>query len=489
MKPENSSQHSIGAGNVPQSSRVRWALAGLALSMLLPSLDTSIANVSLPTLAQGFNASFQQVQWVVLAYLLVITSLLVSVGRLGDIIGRRRLLLMGILLFGMSSLLCGIAPSLTLLIVARGIQGLGASIMMSMTLAVVGETVDTARAGRAMGLLGMMSALGTALGPSLGGLLIGVLEWRWIFLINVPLSLLAFLLVKQALPAPARAPGGSRVGFDPLGTLLLAVTLALYAFAVTDERSDVGSHSAALLVVAAVGALLFVIAESRVRSPLIPLGMFRNPMLTGSLGMSILVSTAVMPTLVVGPFYLTGALELSPAWVGLILSLGPLSAALAGLPAGRLVDRFGGSRVVLSGLLLMGMGSMLLSMMQRSYGVVGYGIAVILVTSGYSLFQTANNTTVMTHIDPAQRGVSSGLLGLAQNLGRITGAAAMGALFAQSIQADDISRANAEAIATGFRATFSVAFMLILSALVLAVGSSVFVRRAAPSAQSQHGSC
>src|SRR5215216_2191711 len=150
---------------------VRWALASLSLSMLLSSLGTSIANVALPTLADAFNASFQNVQWIVLAYLLAITTLIVSAGRLGDMIGRRRLLLAGLALFTAASLLCGIAPTLGWLIAARAAQGLGAAVIMALTMAFVGETVPKARTGSAMGLLGTMSAIGTALGPSLGGAL------------------------------------------------------------------------------------------------------------------------------------------------------------------------------------------------------------------------------------------------------------------------------------------------------------------------------
>ncbi len=156
--------------------------------MLLSSLGTSIANVGLPTLAHAFTASFQQVQWVVLAYLLAITTLVVSVGRLGDITGKRRLLLCGIYLFTAASVLCGLAPALGLLIAARAAQGLGAAIMMALTMAFVGETVAKEKTGSAMGLLGTMSAIGTALGPSLGGILIAGFGWRSIFFINLPLG-------------------------------------------------------------------------------------------------------------------------------------------------------------------------------------------------------------------------------------------------------------------------------------------------------------
>jgi MFS family permease len=193
-----------------RTASVRWALASLSLSMLMPSLDTSIANAGLPTLAQAFTASFQSVQWIVLAYLLAITTLIVSVGRIGDIIGQRRLLLFGIGLFTVASLLCGIAPTLWLLIAARATQGLGAAIMMALTVALVGETVPTEKIGSAMGLLGTMSAIGTTLGPSLGGLLIAGLGWQSIFLVNVPLGILNFLLAHRYLPVDRQEPKTDR---------------------------------------------------------------------------------------------------------------------------------------------------------------------------------------------------------------------------------------------------------------------------------------
>jgi len=152
--------------------------------MLLSSLGTSIANVSLPTLAAAFGAGFQSVQWIVLAYLLAVTSLIVGVGRLGDIIGRRRLLLAGIVVFAMASVVCGFAGTLWLLIAARAAQGIGAAAMMALTMAFVGQTVPKDQTGCAMDLLGTTSAIGTALGPSLGGVLIAAFGWRAIFLIN-----------------------------------------------------------------------------------------------------------------------------------------------------------------------------------------------------------------------------------------------------------------------------------------------------------------
>ncbi len=437
--------------------------------MLLSSLGTSSANVALPTLAQAFGASFQQVQWVVLAYLLAITTLIVSVGRLGDLTGRRRLLLVGIFLFTLASLLCGAAPTLGLLIAARAAQGLGAAVMMALTMAFVGETVPKSKTGRAMGLLGTMSAIGTALGPSLGGVLIAGPGWRTIFLVNVPLGILALLLARRYLPADRRDPKAGQVRFDHAGTLLLALTLAAYALAMTIGRGHFGALNLALLLAAVIGVVLFVRVEARTASPLIRLAMFRNPVLSASLTMSALVSTVMMATLVVGPFYLSRGLGLDAALVGLVLSAGPLVAALAGVPAGRIADRFGAQRGTVVGLVAMAAGAVMLAMLPATLGIPGYLGPIVIVTAGYALFQTANNTAVMADVSPDQRGVISGMLNLSRNLGLLTGASVMGAVFALASAAADIATASAISVAGGMHTTFAVAAVLILAALAVAV--------------------
>jgi EmrB/QacA subfamily drug resistance transporter len=445
--------------------------------MLLSSLGTSIANVALPTLAEAFNASFQQVQWIVLAYLLAITTLIVSVGRLGDIIGRRRLLLAGLFLFTAASGLSGIAPTLWLLIAARAAQGLGAAIMMALTMAFVGETVSKAKAGSAMGLLGTMSAIGTALGPSLGGVLIAGLGWRAIFLVNVPLGILTFLLAYRSLTVDRRSPKTDRAGFDSVGTLLFALTLAAYALAMTVGRGSFGPLNIALLSAAACGVGFFVLAETRTASPLIRLAMFRDPVLSAGLVMSTLVSTVMMATLVVGPFYLSRSLGLDAALVGLVLSVGPLAAALAGVPAGRAADRFGAQRMTVVGLVGVAAGSFTLSVLPATLAIPGYVAPLVVITAGYALFQAANNTAVMTDIRPDQRGIISGMLNLSRNLGLITGASVMGAVFALASATSDVTTARPEAVAAGMRITFALAALLIVGALAIAVGSRALATR------------
>jgi len=439
--------------------------------MLLSSLGTSIANVSLPTLAQTFQAPFQNVQWVVLAYLLTVTAFIVSAGRLGDLFGRRRLLLAGIALFTAASVACGIAPTLWVLVAARAAQGIGAAAMMALTMAFVGDTVPKSQTGRAMGLLGTMSAIGTALGPSIGGFLIASAGWRSIFLINVPLGIAAAVLTHRNLPSDQERLSSDRSGFDLVGTLLLTATLAAYALAMTVGRGHFGPLNVVLLSVAAVGAGLFIVSLSRVPAPLVRLELLREHSLRSGLLTSALVSTVMMTTLVVGPYYLALGLGLESAAVGLALSVGPLAAALTGMPAGRLADRFGAPRVAVIGLVGIAGGSVALASLPAPLGVVGYLAPIAVITIGYALFQTANTTAVMREVPADRRGVVSGLLNLSRNLGLITGASLMGAVFAFASMTDDITQATLAAVSEGMRITFGVAALLVAVAISIALRS------------------
>lgn len=441
-----------------------WTIAGLSFAMLLSSLGTSIANVALPTLAEAFGASFQDVQWVVLAYLLAVTTLIVSVGRLGDLIGRRRLLLAGIALFTAASVLCSVATTLPMLIGARAIQGLGAAIMMALSMALVGSIVAKAKTGSAMGLLGTMSAVGTALGPTLGGVLIAGLGWPAIFLVNLPLGLLAFTIAVRTLPADEHERTADHPRFDALGTLLLALALAAYALAMTVGRGSFGGLNIALLLGAAVGAGLFIVVQMKVASPLIQLAMFRNPRLNASLVTNTLVSTVMMATLVVGPFYLSRALGLDFVLVGLVMSVGPVISALSGVLAGRLVDRLGARRTLAIGLVAITAGVAALVVLPAMLGVAGYIAAITILTPSYQLFQAANNTVVMLDTGSDQRGVVAGMLNLSRNLGLITGASAMGAVFAMASSTVDKAVGASGAVATGMQTTFAVATLLIVVA-------------------------
>ncbi|MEU6057710.1 MFS transporter [Streptomyces sp. NPDC047097] len=448
---------------------VRWALAGLAGAMLLSSLGTSVAQVALPTLAEAFGASFPAVQWVVLGYLLAVTSLLVAAGRLGDLVGRRRLMLGGLAVFTGASLLCGLAPGLWALVAARVAQGVGAAVMMALTMALVGGTVPKERTGSAMGLLGTVSAVGTALGPSLGGLLVTGLGWRAVFLLNVPPAAATWAIVRRQLPADHPRPtAASTIRFDHAGTAVLAATLTAYALAMTLGGGPSTTLNLALLTAAALGALLFVRIEARAAAPLLRPALLRRPGLGAGLTTSALVSTVMMTTLVVGPFHLSGALGLSAALAGPAMSTGPAVAALTGIPAGRLVDRLGAAAMTRLGLAVMATGCAALAVLPASSGVPGYLAPLAVTTAGYALFQTANNAGVMADVDSDQRGTVSGVLGLSRNLGLVTGTSVMGAVFAYAVGTGDLATAPPADVAAGTRTVFAVAAALSAAALLVA---------------------
>ena len=443
----------------------RGALTGLLLSIFLASLGTSAANVGLPTFAKVFGASFQSVQWVVLAYLLSVTTMIVGAGRLGDIVGRRRLLELGLALFTGASLVSGIAPSLAVLIAARAAQGLGAAVMLALGMAFVGDAVSPSRVGRAMGLLGTMSAVGTALGPSLGGMLLTFPGWRALFLINVPLGVVALWFVHRALPN-TRTELSSDRSFDLHGTALLALSLGMFALALTAGPRRGGWTSLALLAGSAAAALLFLRRQARARRPLLPPALLRDRDLGASLASNALVASVMMSTLIVGPFYLTRALGLAPTAMGLAMTVGPALTALAGFPAGRFVDQRGSSQATVIGLAAMAAGSALLAALPGSLGVVGYLGPIAFLTVGYAVFQAANNTAVMTAAARGERGVVAGVLSLSRNLGLIAGASLMGAVFASGSGVSDITISTADAVARGMRITFAVAAALVIVATI-----------------------
>nr|WP_237230212.1 MFS transporter [Sphingobium sp. TKS] len=436
--------------------------------MLMPSLATSATNMALPHLSREFGISFQSAQWIVLSYLLTVTSMVVSAGRIGDMIGRRRLMLGGIAIFTLASAFCAVAPTFGVLVIARLVQGGGAAIMMALTMAFVGDVVPAARTGRAMGLLGAMSAAGTTLGPALGGMLIGWAGTSMIFLVNVPIGLLTFLLLHRALPmAKCVAAKDSAKGFDLPGLALMTVALTACTLALTIGHGDFGWRNIGLLSAAIATAMMFLVVEGRVASPLIRLGLFRSPVIRSSLGTSVLVSSVMMTTLIVGPFYLSDALGLGPAISGIFLSAGPLVAALASFPAGRCVDRFGCNHVGFVGLFALLAGCCALICLPLSWGTAGYVAAVMTITAGYALFQAANNSAIMAAADAAERGVVSALVGLSRNLGLVMGASAMGAVFARGVGGLNVKAASPQAIASGMHLAFTLAAALLVAAILL----------------------
>lgn len=444
----------------PVRAAYRWRLAALSLTMLLPSLGTSIANVALPALRVSFGADFAQVQWVVISYLVAVTTLIVGAGRLGDIFGRRRMLLAGVALFTIASLACALSQLLWVLIAARALQGAGAAFMMSLTIASVADTLPREETARAMGLLGTVSAVGTALGPSIGGAMLAWAGWPWLFAVIAVLGGASLAIGARVLEGPARREPAQQQ-FDVAGLLLLIVALGAYALSMTSAAS-----AAAYIVISAIALALFVAVELRASAPLVSIGSLKERALTSSLLALALVTTIVMATLVAGPFYLTGAAGLNAAEAGLVMSIGPGVSAITGAPAGRLIDHWGTRPIMLTGLVVSMGGCLLMVLLPVPFGVLGYGVALAFVTAGYALFQAAGNTSVMNDAPAGRRGVSSALLGLSRNLGLVTGASAMGAVFANASKGLPLLGLAAGAL-TGLQVTFALGAMLAAAATAI----------------------
>ena len=453
----------------------RWAMPALALSVSCAALGGSIANVALPDLAMAFAIPFAAVQWIVLAYFLAATVLVVAIGALGDRLGRRRLLIGGIILFTVASAVAGLAPSFSVLVAARAAQGLGAAAMLALAMALIGDVAGTAKTGSTMGLLGTVSAVGTALGPSLGGLLVDAFGWRAVFFATVPLGLAALGLAVRALPADAVRTEGERPRFDLAGTALLALALSAYALAMTVEMG--ASVTGALVAMALLGTGLFIAWERRAPAPVVRIEAFADPAFAAALAANVAVFSVMVATLVVGPFYLARGAGLDAGMVGLVMAVGPITSALTGIPAGRLVDRFGARRIAILGLGAMAMGTVALALLPPLFGLAAYVLALIIITPGYQMFQSANNTAVMTGISPERRGVTSGMLTLSRNLGLITGAAALGAVFAVAAGTPDMTHASVVQVEAGLRVTFLIAAGLIACALVAIAVASAQTKR------------
>lgn len=464
----------------PSNNTTAGKMTALAGATLLASLGISIVTVALPALARAFSAPVSSVQAVVLAYLVSVTVAITLVGKLGDIIGHRRMLMAGLILFSLASLLCAAAPTLGVLIAGRAIQGLGGAVLLALPLSIARDVVPKDRLGSAMGLIGTVSAIGTALGPSLGGVLIAELGWRAAFVLLAGSGAATWALAVWTIPASPSRPIAAAKSLDWIGAAALAATLVLYALATLGGKTGMAMDSRMLLALAFAALGLFIFIESRAAAPLVPIALLREPKTGVALAMNLLVSTVMMATLVVGPFFLAFGLGLNEAQTGLVMAMGPLAAAFSGVRAGRMTDRFGARNTLILGLVQTTAGLICLAYAPRFFGVAGYVIALIMLTPGFQLFLAANNTAVMSQAPDTQRGMLSGLLGLSRNLGFMTGASVMSGLFAQVIGPQGVAGATPHDVAHAFTLTFLGAVGLSAVAVVLALCRRVNTYRTDP---------
>ncbi len=454
-------------------SQKLWALLGVGLGVFMSTLDVGIINVALPTLVQSLHTTFPKAQWTVLSYQLVSASLVLGATRLGDMWGKKLLFLGGLVLFTLSSLLCGLAPSIEWLIGFRSLQGLGAMFISGLGLAIVTEVFPSSERGRAVGVIGSVVSLGLTLGPSTGGLLLGSTGWRSVFLINVPLGLVASLLVTQVVPPSARVKDKQR--FDPLGALFALLTLANFGMGMTEGQSQGFSSTGVLvlLVVAALNFVSFLVVEALLAQPLLELHLFRNLQLSMGLLSGWLVFIVLTGALLITPFFLERVMHYPTTKVGLLLAVSPIVSGFIAPLAGALSDRFGSRSIGLIGLGVMIGGCLAISTFDARLTESGYVLGYFLYGTGFGLFRSPNDSTVMGAVPRERLGIASGLLSLSRTLGVTTGVPLMGAVFGvlsgNLAPGTDVGVAPAEAIVAGFQGTFRLAALILCGAAVASV--------------------
>jgi EmrB/QacA subfamily drug resistance transporter len=407
---------------VKSSPRYRWfILATVSVGTFMSTLDSSIVNVALPTISGKLNTNLSILQWVVTAYLLTISSLLPVFGRIADLIGRKRVFSWGFLIFTLGSALCGLATNIWFLIGMRVLQAIGASMLMANSAALITANFPPKERGQALGLTGTVVALGSLTGPALGGILVGLLSWRSIFYINLPIGILGYLAAQFVLPHDT--PHETKETFDFLGALLFTLGMVSLLFSVSNGQ-DWGWQSSPILLGLFLGILLlglFFYTELRVPNPMIHFSLFRiRPFFIGNIT-GFLSFVAMYANTMLMPFYLQHVLNYDPTQVGLLMTSFPLMMAITAPLSGRASDRIGPIILTTSGLVVTAMSFLYLSTVTATslYWQIIPGL--LLMGLGTGLFQSPNNSSVMSSVPPSKLGVAGGINALVRNVGMVIG--------------------------------------------------------------------
>jgi DHA2 family multidrug resistance protein-like MFS transporter len=414
---------------LPQPER-GWAILTIATGLIMSVMDGAIANVALPTIARDLNASPAFSIWIVNGYQLAITISLLPLASLGEIIGYRRVYIAGLLLFTIASLFCVLAHTLTLLTVARILQGFGAAGIMSVNMALVRHIYPRALLGRGIGVNAMVVAVSAAVGPTIAAGILAVGPWPYLFAINIPLGLGALALGVKYLPHTK--PAGH--DFDWKSAALSAVAFGLGLAAIDSIGHGEGAAVAlAEFGGAAIAGFLLVQRQTHVASPLLPLDLLRIPIFALSIATSIASFCAQMLAFVALPFYLEGRFGYSAVEIGLLITPWPIAVAVAAPFAGRLVERYPSGLLGGIGLLLFALGLGALAWLPPQPSLLDVTWRMALAGAGFGLFQTPNNRTMIAAAPRERSGGASGMLGTARLLGQTIGAALVSLLMARFI--------------------------------------------------------
>jgi len=449
-------------------------LLGIGLGVFMSTLDVGIINVTLPTLVKSLHTIFPEAEWAVLSYTLVSSSFVLLVTRWGDMWGKKFLYLGGLVLFTLSSLLCGFAPDINWLIGFRALQGLGSVFLSGLGLAIITEVFPTSQRGRSVGIIGSVVSLGVALGPSVGGLLLGLAGWRSVFLVNVPLGIFASFIVAKLVP-PSTIAVGKQL-FDPLGASLALITLGSFALGMTQgQRYGFTSLSTLLLLAIAIfGLVSFILTEIRLEQPLLELHLFRNQHLSRNLFSNFLVYIVLSGILLVTPFFLERVKHYPIVEVGILLAVQSIISGLIAPISGTLSDRYGSQLIGLVGLGLMIIGCLAISTFGTQVTEWSYILPFSIFGLGFGLFRSPNDSTIMGAVPRERLGIASGLLSLSRTCGVTVGISVIGAIFAtlsnSVANSQDIAVAPPEAIIAGFQGTFRLCAIFLSGAALALVG-------------------
>jgi EmrB/QacA subfamily drug resistance transporter len=455
----------------------KWfVMAAVSLGVLVATIDGSIVNVALPTLVRAFATQFAVVEWVILVYLLTITTLLLSVGRLADMIGKRSLYTAGFVIFTLGSVLSGLSPTIYWLIGFRVLQGIGAAMLAALGPAIVTEAFPRAERGKALGIAGAMVSIGIVIGPTMGGYLIDTLSWHWIFFVNLPIGILGTFMALRYVPA--LKPAGQQ-RFDYAGATTLFVSLLTLLLGLTLGQ-QFGFGDAAILALFAVAGLFlvaFVFIEWRVDQPMIELRIFRESLLSINLVTGLIAFISIAGTLILMPFYLENILGYTPGEVGLLLAVVPVALGITAPIAGALSDRVGTRPITVLGLVMLVIGYYLISSLGAHTTVIGYILRFLPVGIGMGIFQSPNNSAIMGSVPKSQLGIAGGLLAITRTLGQTVGVAVLGAVWASRVAyyAGDAPQGGAPSAPVGAQlAGLHDAFLAVVFLITLALLLSVW---------------
>ena len=404
-------------------------MASVAMGIFLATIDGSIVNIALPTLQSELQTTFGLVQWVVLGYLLTVTTLLLSIGRWADMVGKKRIYTAGIILFTLGSLACGLSVNIGMLIAARVFQAIGAAMIMALGTAIITENFPPNERGKALGIGGLMVSVGIIAGPTFGGFILGSLSWHWIFFVNLPIGVISAYMAIRFVPDIVP---GIRQKFDFVGAglLLISLTCLLIGLTLGESKGFSSFTVISLLVVFAVSLGILIMVELKVEHPMIDLGLFRNGLFSVNLITGFITFIGAAGTTLLMPFYLENVRGYPPQTIGLMMAVVPVMLGLSAPLSGVLSDRYGTRPLTVLGLAILVGGYVAISTLQVDTDIPGYMLRFVPIGLGMGMFQSPNNNAIMGSVPKERLGIASGLISLTRTLGQITGISLQGAIWA-----------------------------------------------------------